>query len=177
MTNIIQYDIILDASSPPSVNWAYRIPIFREVYAMNPSSKVFAFVIFVFAFFLSAQSAEAATITVRQDGSGDYTTITDAVAAADPNDTIEVGPGTYKEEIWVEKSLTIISQYGAVFCSMVRSPLSSTASRFNMDTASPTAVLCASTEAQTSRCETVTYATASRHCPEPEAGRSCQDLS
>ena len=36
-------------------------------------------------------------ITVRQDGSGDYLTLTPAVAAASPNDSISVGPGTYAE--------------------------------------------------------------------------------
>ena len=37
----------------------------------------------------------AATYTVRQDLTGDFTTIAAAVNGAADNDTIDVGPGTY----------------------------------------------------------------------------------
>jgi hypothetical protein len=83
-----------------------------EVPAMYSFFKLFIITICFSAFFINPLSIDAATITVRQDGSGDYTTITDAVAAADPGDTINVGPGTFYEEIWVEKWLNIVSQYG-----------------------------------------------------------------
>jgi len=59
--------------------------------------------------------AHAGTLTVRQDGSGDYTTIPDAVAAAITGDTIEVGPGTYigpEIDFW-SMSLTFVSTHGA----------------------------------------------------------------
>jgi hypothetical protein len=53
-------------------------------------------------------------ITVRQDGSGDYLTIAEAVTAAVENDTIEVGPGTYLEPAMiVNHSLTFLSTDGA----------------------------------------------------------------
>ena len=55
----------------------------------------------------------ASTITVRQDGSGDYTMIGAAVAAAIPGDAIEVGVGVYFESITVNKALSIFSVSGA----------------------------------------------------------------
>jgi parallel beta-helix repeat protein len=44
---------------------------------------------------------------------GDYLTIQQAVTAASAGDTILVGPGTYYEEIVVDKSVTIVSSGGA----------------------------------------------------------------
>jgi len=55
---------------------------------------------------------EARTITVRQDGSGDYTTIQAAVAFADSGDTVEVGPGTYTGRLDVYHDLTVRSTHG-----------------------------------------------------------------
>jgi hypothetical protein len=81
--------------------------------AVNTISKLVLVVTCVYVFLVFPVSPDAATIKVRQDGSGDYTTISDAVAVADSLDTIDVGPGIYKEEIFVYVSLTIISQYGA----------------------------------------------------------------
>jgi hypothetical protein len=43
--------------------------------------------------------------TVRKDGSGTYTTIQSAIAAASPGDTIDIGPGTYLENVDVYKPL------------------------------------------------------------------------
>jgi hypothetical protein len=51
--------------------------------------------------------------TVRQDGSGDFTTIGAAVAASVANDVVEVGPGTYPEKVDVYFTLTFISTDGA----------------------------------------------------------------
>jgi len=53
------------------------------------------------------------TITVRQDGTGDFTTISAAVAAAAATDMIDVGPGTYAESITIDKSLTVIGTSGS----------------------------------------------------------------
>ena len=44
-----------------------------------------------------------ADIVVAADGSGDYEEITEALDAADDGDVIYVGPGTYEEEVEVEK--------------------------------------------------------------------------
>jgi hypothetical protein len=52
------------------------------------------------------------TIMVEQDGSGDYTTIGEALAAGDSMDIIVVGPGVYREELYVEYSVTIVSSDG-----------------------------------------------------------------
>lgn len=44
-----------------------------------------------------AVSTEAATIRVAQDGSGDYTSLFDGLAAAQDGDTVSIGPGEYTE--------------------------------------------------------------------------------
>lgn len=44
-------------------------------------------------------------IIVAQDGSGHYTTITDAVAAAEDGDEILVRPGTYVEAVTIDKDI------------------------------------------------------------------------
>ena len=45
------------------------------------------------------------TWTVDPGGSGDFKTITDAIAAATTGDRILVGPGTYPEQPTIAKSL------------------------------------------------------------------------
>ena len=60
---------------------------------------------------LAADSAT--THRVRQDGSGDFTTIGAAVAAAVAGDVIEVGPGTYPEQVDVYVTLSFTSTDGA----------------------------------------------------------------
>ncbi len=57
-------------------------------------------------------------ITVRQDGTGDYLTITDAVNAASSTDTIDVGEGVYHETVTVSKSLVFLCQSGADLTAM-----------------------------------------------------------
>jgi len=51
--------------------------------------------------------ARADTIFVDDDGSGDYLTISEAVANAADGDVIVVAPGTYVEEVIVDVSVTI----------------------------------------------------------------------
>ena len=60
-----------------------------------------------------ATSARGATWVVRQDGTGDFSTIGAAVAAAAADDLVRVGPGTYGETILITASLTIESESGA----------------------------------------------------------------
>jgi hypothetical protein len=64
---------------------------------------------------LSLLSDAAAGIwTVRKDGSGDFATLTAAVAAASDGDTLEVGAGTWAESLTLEgKALSILAVDGA----------------------------------------------------------------
>ena len=53
--------------------------------------------------------AEAATLCVNHAGSGScFSSIGAAVAAASPNDTIKVADGTYKEDVIIDKSLSLM---------------------------------------------------------------------
>lgn len=55
--------------------------------------------------------AEAATLCVNRSGSSScFTRIGDAVAAAAPGDTIRVAAGTYREDVIVDKSLTLMGR-------------------------------------------------------------------
>ena len=57
---------------------------------------------------LSATVAHGATLCVNTSGFGHcYNHISDAVAAAAPNDIINVGPGTYKEYVIITKPLSL----------------------------------------------------------------------
>ncbi len=56
--------------------------------------------------------AGGAVWTVRQDGTGDFATIGEAVAAASPSDQINVGPGVYGETVFIAKSLDLVSESG-----------------------------------------------------------------
>ncbi len=64
--------------------------------------------------FISAP-AFASSLCVSPGGKGGcYSTITAAVAAASPGSTIKVGPGTYKEDVIIGKSLSLISQSATI---------------------------------------------------------------
>ncbi|MDD3097849.1 MAG: FlgD immunoglobulin-like domain containing protein, partial [Candidatus Cloacimonetes bacterium] len=55
----------------------------------------------------------AATLSVKQDGSGDYTVIQDALDAASPGDTVLVYPGRYFENLSIESdNITLMSLEG-----------------------------------------------------------------
>jgi len=47
------------------------------------------------------------TLTVAQDGSGDFETISAAIEAAAEGDTILIGPGSYVESLYLDKALTL----------------------------------------------------------------------
>ncbi|MGZ8880303.1 MAG: right-handed parallel beta-helix repeat-containing protein [Halobacteriota archaeon] len=67
--------------------------------------------ILLFSLFLGlVTQASANELTV---GTGQYTTIQAAVNAAQPGDTVLIPPGTYSENVLVNKSLTIKSSAGA----------------------------------------------------------------
>jgi F-box protein 11 len=46
-------------------------------------------------------------IVVAQDGSGDYSTISEAISAASDGDSILVRPGTYDEALLIDKDITV----------------------------------------------------------------------
>ena len=66
----------------------------------------------IFLVFASAP-ARSDTLTVRKDGTGQFTTINAAKAAAVSGDIIEVGPGVYPEEIDFSIAVTLVSTDGA----------------------------------------------------------------
>jgi nitrous oxidase accessory protein NosD len=53
------------------------------------------------------QAGAGATHVVATDGSGQYSTIAEAVEAASDGDTISVQPGTYVEAILIDKNITL----------------------------------------------------------------------
>lgn len=53
--------------------------------------------------------AEAAVITVNSSGGGNYASIREAVSNAQNGDTILVSPGVYRENLEVNKELTVLS--------------------------------------------------------------------
>ena len=68
--------------------------------------------------FASSAMAAGATLTVGNVTSipctGTYSTISAAVAAASPGDTIQVCPGTYNEQVSISKKLTLIGAKAGV---------------------------------------------------------------
>ncbi|MDD1721358.1 MAG: right-handed parallel beta-helix repeat-containing protein [Euryarchaeota archaeon] len=72
---------------------------------MHRSSALGVGFLLLFSFVVLTVPASAASLTVGP--SEQYKTITEAVNAAQPGDTITIGPGTYTENVIVAKSLTI----------------------------------------------------------------------
>lgn len=64
-------------------------------------------VVFAIALDPFGSNTEPGTLSVAQDGSGEYTTIGDAVAAARDGDTILLAPGTYVESIHIDKDISL----------------------------------------------------------------------
>jgi parallel beta-helix repeat protein len=52
-------------------------------------------------------AGDGITHVVNADGSGDFTTITDAIAAAADGDTVTVQPGTYTESVVIDKDIAL----------------------------------------------------------------------
>lgn len=57
---------------------------------------------------LALPSASAVPATLRVSQEGPYKTITEAVNAASPGDKVSVGAGTYKENLVIDKTLSLI---------------------------------------------------------------------
>ncbi|HWI70408.1 MAG TPA: PKD domain-containing protein [Baekduia sp.] len=64
---------------------------------------------------LPASGASAATTRVVDQQAGPYTTITDALLAAAPGDTVAIHQGHYDEELWVDKDdITLRGEPGTI---------------------------------------------------------------
>nr|NQU91677.1 hypothetical protein [Bacteroidota bacterium] len=67
---------------------------------------------YVFFLLLLSITTHATILTVKQDGSGDYTKIQEAIDAAGMHDTVLVWPGTYYENLHIDaKPITLASLY------------------------------------------------------------------
>ena len=53
---------------------------------------------------------EARTLVVQQSGTANFATISDALAAAQPTDTVVVGPGEYREQLTLRPGVTVTSE-------------------------------------------------------------------
>lgn len=61
----------------------------------------------------AVDAAAGAVLVVDDDGSAQFSTISDAVAAASDGDTIRVRPGTYRETVRVTQDVTLVAPDGA----------------------------------------------------------------
>jgi hypothetical protein len=61
-----------------------------------------------------AQSAAPVELVVAPDGGGAFSTLSGAVAAAQPGTVIRVRPGVYHETVFIDKNLTIVGSRGAL---------------------------------------------------------------
>jgi parallel beta-helix repeat protein len=67
----------------------------------------------ILAAYASIAIPQAAAAELSVGARGQYRTISEAVKAAQPGDTVLVGPGTYVENIVVDKPISIVSTNGA----------------------------------------------------------------
>lgn len=73
---------------------------------MNANSK---FVFSFFALVIAASQVDAATVCVNASGAGGcFKKINDGVMAASANDTVQVAAGSYKEDVIIGKSISLI---------------------------------------------------------------------
>lgn len=66
-------------------------------------------IVFIFILGTAASQAEANVVTVNKSGDGTFISIQEAVNNARDGDTVFVSPGVYRENIIVNKELTILS--------------------------------------------------------------------
>jgi len=80
---------------------------------MNGKLILNALAVFLLILGIVTTTASAAVITVDSNGGESYTSIQEAVNNAQNGDTILVSPGVYKENIKVDKEISIISKSGS----------------------------------------------------------------
>ena len=74
-------------------------------------NKIVFFLIFLSSFSLFCSLLNSAIIEVNQDGSGDFTSIQVAIDNCVTGDTIWIRSGTYFENLFIDKSLSLVSDY------------------------------------------------------------------
>ncbi|KKG08619.1 hypothetical protein EO92_18490 [Methanosarcina sp. 2.H.A.1B.4] len=84
----------------------------RILLYLNRNVKIKICIFIGLIFLLLTGPASADTIAVDNGGEGDYKSIQKAINNANPGDTVLVYPGTYKENIVVDRELRIISKSG-----------------------------------------------------------------
>lgn len=86
----------------------------RKLMAIGGALVVPVILLSMLWFSRSAAAVELTDITVCKTGSCNYTTISDAVLNANDGDVIQVEPGTYVENVFVDRSVTIEGQGAGV---------------------------------------------------------------
>lgn len=66
-------------------------------------------IVFLFILWTAVTQAQAAVVTVNNSGDGNFTSIQEAVNNTHDGDTVLVSPGVYRENIIVNRELTILS--------------------------------------------------------------------
>lgn len=81
---------------------------------MVAKRRIWSFVVILVVLALAwTTTGRANVITLRADGSGDYTSLLTAVDASAAGDTIEIGPGTYSSAtVWLTHQLVFLSTDG-----------------------------------------------------------------
>lgn len=72
------------------------------------------FMVAILVLVMAAIHAEAATIRVEQDGSGDFTEISTGILAAAPGDTVRIGAGWYQQSVPLSTGGNTEETYAAV---------------------------------------------------------------
>jgi len=93
------------------MNKIVQFNVFSKCFSRIANVIIFKRLLFLFVLISVNSWLHSVIITVNQDGSGDFTTIWDGIQAATENDTVHVFPGTYFEALFIDKNLSLVSNY------------------------------------------------------------------